>query len=466
MNDKDVKWPSSAAICYPGSDAFTNATERWSLYAAPTFTSAIKPNSEHDVAEIVKLARSSGIPFLATGGRHGYGTTLGHLQNGLAIDLSNLNSINIDAATETVTIGPGVKIGDLMRPILEAGYEMPVGSCSRVGVVGATVGAGVGFFQGLFGLMIDALVSVRLVTANGNVVEASASSNPDLFWGIRGAGANFGIITSATYKLFKAVNGGQVFTADMIYPANMRSAYFNVLKTFEDTMPPELGINTAITWDATSNQTQIIATFVYSGLESQGRQVLSPFFTLNPPVVRASVVPWNEVPSVLIFGMAAVLGEPGSIHDIFSVNVRRFAIETLNTAFDKFDAFFRANPDGRASAGILESFSNQAVTAVPTDATAYPWRESKGNFMFQMSWPELGNPVEKAANAFACELRKDFAATSGYSDLSVYVSYANGDEQIAQIYGKDKLPRLAALKRYWDPDNVFGYNNSLPMEYS
>lgn len=106
--------------------------------------------------------------------------------------------------------------------------------------------------------MIDALVSVRLVTANGHIVEASASSNPDLFWGIRGAGANFGIITSATYKLFKAVNGGQVFTTDMIYPANMKSDYFDVLKTFEETMPPELGINTAITWNADSNQVSVI----------------------------------------------------------------------------------------------------------------------------------------------------------------------------------------------------------------
>lgn len=126
-------------------------------------------------------------------------------------------------------------------------------------------------------------------------------------------------------------------------------------------------------------KTQVIGTFVYSGPESRARQVLEPFFALNPPVVRASVVPWNEVPSVLIFGMVAVLGLPGSIHSIFSANVRRFAIDTLNTAFDKFDAFYRANPDGRACAGILESFSNQAVAAVSTDDTAYPWRESKGN---------------------------------------------------------------------------------------
>lgn len=85
--------------------------------------------------------------------------------------------------------------------------------------------------------------------------------------------------------------------------------------------------------------------------------------------------------------------------------------------------------------------------------------------MIQMSFPGLGNPVEQAANDFAREMRSDLAATSGFSDLSVYVSYAHGDETLEQIYGKEKLPRLAALKRTWDPDNVFGFNNALPTEY-
>ncbi|RYP20632.1 hypothetical protein DL765_002703 [Monosporascus sp. GIB2] len=458
------QFPAEIAVHYPGSDVFTNATERWSIYAAPNYTAAVRPRNEQEVAQVVKAARAANTPFLATGGRHGYGTTLGKLRNGLAIDLSKMNSIEIDAAAERATVGPGVKIAELTALLQEAGFEMPVGSCPSVGVIGATLGAGVGLFQGLFGLMIDALVSVRLVTANGDVVEASACSNQELFWGIRGAGANFGIITSATYKLTKAVNGGQVYTADLIYPASMRRDYFDVLKTYEDTMPAELAINTAISWNAETNETQVIGTFVYSGPEAEARRALAPFFDLNPPVVRSSVVPYSEVPFTVLFGMVAALSEPGGIHDIFSANVLRFAVESFNTAFDKYDAFFKAHPDGRASVGILESFANQAVAAVPHDATAYPWRESKGNFMFQMSWPELGNPVEEAANALARELRRDFAATSGYPDLSVYVSYAHGDETVQQIYGKDKLPRLVALKRKWDPHNVFAYNNALPTK--
>ncbi|KAI6083376.1 FAD-binding domain-containing protein [Hypoxylon rubiginosum] len=467
MGTKTVQWPANIAVYHPDSnhDAFIKATERWSIYKAPSFDSVVQPKTEQEVAEVVKIARASNVPFLATGGRHGYTTTLGALQGGLAIDLSKMNEFNVDAASATITVGPGALIGDINGPILEAGYQMPVGSCAKVGVIGVTVGTGVGLFQGVFGLMIDALLSVRIVTANGNIVEASASSKPDLFWGIRGAGSNFGIITSATYKLTKAVNNGQVFTADIIYPAGLRAGYFAALKTFENTMPAELAINTTISWSPDTNETQIIGTFIYSGPESQARQVLAPFFDLKSPVARVSVVPYSQVPEVILFGMIAAMGAPGGIRDIFSANVRQLSMETFNMAFEKFDAFYKEHPDGRGCACMLESFSNQAVTAVASDATAYPWRESKGNFMFQMGWPELGNPIETVANAFARELRDDFAATSGYPDLAVYVSYAHGDEKIEQIYGKEKMPRLAALKKQWDPENIFKYNNALPTEY-
>jgi len=125
-------------------------------------------------------------------------------------------------------------------------------------------------------------------------------------------------------------------------------------------------------------QTQVIGTFVYSGPEAEGRKVLAPFFDLNPPVVRTSVETYDRVPFVILFGMVAALNEPGGIHDIWTANVRQFSVESFNYAFEKYDAFFKAYPDGRASAGILESFSNQAVRASTQD-TSYPWRESKGN---------------------------------------------------------------------------------------
>ncbi|KAK6956053.1 hypothetical protein Daesc_001323 [Daldinia eschscholtzii] len=424
---RDIQWPRGTAIHYPGSQEFEAATLRWSVYKAPTFAAAVTPSDEEEVAKIVKVARAANVPFLATGGRHGYGTSLGKLQGGLAIDLSKMKSIDIDKGAGTVTVGAGVQIGEAIRPVYEAGYELPVGSCPHVGLIGATLGGGIGILQGLFGLVIDSLLSARLVTADGNLIEVSASSNPDLFWAIRGAGANFGIITSATYKLNKAVNNAELLLADAIYPASMKSAYFDTLEAFESKMPQELSIISTILWDANSNQTQIVGTFIYSGPEDQGRQVLAPFLELNPPIAR-------------------------------------LISSTMNTTFDKFHAFCKENIDGRSSVCVFETFSNDAVASVAADTTAYPWRDAKGNIMFQMTWPDSGNPVGEAADSLGRELRQDFFRMSGYDDLSVYVSYAHGDETLEQIYGKDKLPRLVSLKKKWDPENVFGYSNSLLRE--
>ncbi|OTA99601.1 hypothetical protein M426DRAFT_254280 [Hypoxylon sp. CI-4A] len=463
---KDVQWPSGTSVHYPGSQGFTSATARWSSYAAPGFAAVVTPSDEAEVSRIVKAARSAGIPFLATSGRHGYGTSLGKFQNGLAIDLSQLKAIDINKEASTITLGAGVRIGEAGGPIHDAGYQLPVGTCNAVSVIGATLGGGVGAFQGLFGLIVDSLVSARLVTADGNLVEVSESSNSDLFWGLRGAGFNFGIVTLATYRLHKEVNGGQIMTADLVYPSHLSSEYFNTLQEFLGKMPAELSMVSTIAWDPNSNASQIIASMCYSGTETEGRKLLAPFFDLNPLVARVSVEPYNKLPSVVLFGMVEAGSKPGDIHDIVTVNVRKIDAKTFKSAFEKFDSFYKAFPEGRGSIGVFETFSNHAVTAVPDDATAYPWRDTKGNLMFQMTWSGLDNPVEKEANALARELRQEFVATSGYPDLSVYVSYAWGDETLEQIYGKKKLPRLAALKKQWDPDNVFGYHNALPTEYS
>lgn len=130
-------------------------------------------------------------------------------------------------------------------------------SCSCVGVVGATLGAGVGRFQGIHGLIIDALLSVRLVTAKGRIITASATEYSDLFWGLRGAGANFGIILSATYKITDHSNGGNVMSADLIFPASANVSYFNTLKNFQDKLPAELALFTTIFYDASAQEVMI-----------------------------------------------------------------------------------------------------------------------------------------------------------------------------------------------------------------
>lgn len=134
---------------------------------------------------------------------------------------------------------------------------LATGSCSCVGVIGATVGAGIGRLSGLYGLLLDQLISARVVTADGQTVIVSNTSHTDLFWGIRGAGANFGILTSATFKLSSLVNDGNIYSYDMIFPSEKCQEYWNVLASFDDgssALPASLAAVSAISYDGTSGQ--------------------------------------------------------------------------------------------------------------------------------------------------------------------------------------------------------------------
>lgn len=124
-------------------------------------------------------------------------------------------------------------------------------------MIGATIGAGVGPFQGLHGLVIDALRSVRLVTASGKIVTASESENPDLFWAVRGAGANFGVITSATYEIYDAPNNGNLIEADFTYPGSTNGSLWQLLESWDETYPKEMGLTVDATYDQTTGEVRV-----------------------------------------------------------------------------------------------------------------------------------------------------------------------------------------------------------------
>lgn len=178
-----------------------------------------------------------------------------------------------------MTIGGAVTFAEVFDPLYNAGkevrkfflsgklvcciradYNLPeMGTCSCVGMVGATLGAGVGRYQGLHGLILDALLSVRLVTATGDIITVSATEHSDLFWGLRGAGFNFGIVVSATYKIADLTNHGNVLNADLIFLASANRSLFEALKTFEDKLPAPFSIVTLVIYNATQGGVSLLS---------------------------------------------------------------------------------------------------------------------------------------------------------------------------------------------------------------
>ncbi|KFA51411.1 hypothetical protein S40293_03219 [Stachybotrys chartarum IBT 40293] len=472
--DEANEWSSGAVITFPEDGAdFYNVTERWSPYEAPTFAAAISVATEEDVIQAVQLAREHQIAFLATGGRHSVVNTLESFQQGLAVDLSNLKSVQIDEAAMTLTVGGGIRTRDIYGPVSQAGFWMPVGSCSCPGLVGVTIGGGANVWSGTHGMISDLLLSVRMITAEGELVEVSQTQNPDLFWGLRGAGANFGIITSATYQLQRRPENN-ILVVDVLFPPQANISYYEAVAELSRHQPAELSASHTVTYNGTLGLPLIAGSFLYFGPREQGLDLLAPIFALNPIFRAINVVPWERLPATIQLGADAQICLPGSIHNTYGGYMRNLSVPYLIRTFTALSQFYAQYPSARRSVAVYRHRGRGGpADDIPDDATAYAWRNSNGGSTtanvddreINLSWPAADTATEAAAVALGERVRSDFVATSGYDELAVHVNIARRTDTLEQVYGVDRLPRLAALKSIWDPNNVFGYHHPLPTSY-
>lgn len=468
-----VYWSAGTVVAFPNSTEFKNATERRIVWEEPSFAASISPDNEEDVATAVKLAVQHKIPFLATGGRHGGGTGYGELQAGLAIDLSHFKSFEVNVDT-TVTIGGAATPGEFHNDLYAAGLMLPSGSCSCPGYAGLAVGGGIGRYMGSLGLVTDRLVSARVVTAAGEVITVSQKENADLFWGIRGAGANLGIITSATYQAAKKADhaDGYALNIDIYFAADRTAAYFEHLEKVADQLPGHVGGVHLTTYNATTDQAELFVNWVWFGPEEDGRAFMSQFTAFGPYTVENYVyIPWSQIMAVAGNGIGQNgLCVEGIYANTYASNLKTYSASTFQATFDKIQQFYAKYPEGRGLSSNLEIFPNQAVAALDEDFDAYPWRDTKGFFTVSAYFDDqsLSNQtLLDVGDSFCRELRDSWTKTGGYADEggTIYVNYARGDEPLESVYGVHKLPRLAALKKKWDPNRVFAYNNVLPTSY-
>ncbi|KAH7302935.1 hypothetical protein B0I35DRAFT_365798 [Stachybotrys elegans] len=470
LTDPYLNLDPGTIISFPDSnpDEYFKATERWSIYQAPTYSAAVTPATEEDVATIIRLSRQHNFNFLATGSRHGYNRHLDDLNEGVALDLSALNTIIVDREARQLTAGAGVILRDLYGPLSDAGLQIQTGVCGCTGLIGVTVGSGVGRLQGIYGLIADALLSVRMITAEGDMVEASREVNSELFWGIRGAGANLGVIVSATYEVYPMYRGGQFTVLDFVFEGKHNQTYFDLLASYMgpgQDLPAEISASTVLFWNVTHQTAQFMANWAYAGPEEEAQEVLAELLDIPAVTTRIVQVPWRNLTATAVFGLDPLICAPNRPITIMGINLRNVYSNVLQELMDRMVVYWKMFPDAVLSTVTIESFPNQATMAYPADSSAYPWRDAKTYIMLQ---PMFGGPSAPVAMAYLCGVRAQLAVASDYEEyagLSVYVNYSQGDESLEQIYGARNLPRLAALKAKYDPDNVFRFNNPIPTSY-
>lgn len=429
-------------VIYPGDDLFDSARSIFNGMIDQHPLAVIRCAGAFDVVRCIEFARRGDLPLTVRGGGHGVAGNAVR-DNSLMLDLSGMKAIHVDPDTKTVRTGPGLTLGEFDRATQEFGLATTLGVVSTTGIAGLTLGGGLGWLNGRYGLACDNLISAEVVTAEGRLLRASEQENEDLFWGVRGGGGNFGVVTSLEYQLHPV---RRVFAGGLSYPWSMAARVLRFYDDFVKTAPDELATAVSL---AQAPDGQPIASIgvCYCGPFDEGERVLRPLRTFQP-AVDDSIQP---LPYVML-QRSRDEGFPfGRLHCWKSgwlSHLSDGAIETLMEFVPKM-------PSSVSAVG-LQRMSGIA-SRVPPTATAFAHRFAQYDFLILSQWYEAADSPRNVQWTEAL-----FEAMQPYLEKSVYVNNLGdeGSERVRAAYGEN-YSRLVALKRSYDPDNMFRANQNI-----
>jgi FAD/FMN-containing dehydrogenase len=403
-----------------------------------------------DVARVVELACQTGMELAVRSGGHsnaGYGVTEG----GIVLDLSGLNSMQIDPKNRTAWAGPGLTAGEYTTEAAKHGLATGFGDTGSVGIGGLTLGGGVGYLVRKYGLTIDDLLAAEVVIADGQILQVDSKSHPDLFWALRGGGGNFGVATRFQFRLHElsSVVGGMLILpatpeviAGFIREAESApeelSSIANVMKAPPmPFLPPEA-----------HGKLVMMATMVYAGETDAAERALAPFRALATPI--ADMLKPMSYPEIYPPEDASM--HPLAVaHTMFVDSIDQNSAELI---LDRLQA-----STGMLSVAQLRVLGG-AMARVPAEATAFAHRKAKimANLAVLYQKPEEKSTHEAWTSDFAAALRQ--------KDSGAYVNFL-GDEGSARVraaYPGPTWKRLVEIKARYDPDNLFHLNQNIPPE--
>ncbi|KAI9669063.1 MAG: hypothetical protein M1831_000655 [Alyxoria varia] len=443
VEDLEARLSTAASVTTNISSA-----PRWSDYHAPQAGYIVHVAEEQDVAVTVKYCNENGVKFLAQSGGHGWADTFDMSRGDVIINMRGLNSVTVNEARDRVTVGGGAIHGEFVDAAYENGVQVLNGGCNCVGVMGSTLGGGVSRFMNRYGLPADNVISANLVTGDGQLLEVSATSHPDLLWAIRGAGANFGIVTSAVMNAYPTIDNGRVWAGELIF----RSGARDKLRAFIDAVNNlHLTEDMTIHWGfihVEPNNTPAITAeiFFMRGDVAAGRAAFRSLYDLQPDEDTTEVLDYNRLNDD-----TAELCETGGSKPGWHVGLQTLDYDTWLAIWDWWTEFVARTGLNNTSI-LVECYSNEVVREIGSEGASYPHRAINYYAWTIPAWedPSLDQTVEQYASR-VCDL---WRGTSGFNQSRAYLNFAYGDEPLEEIYG-ESLPRLRELKREWDPECKF-----------
>jgi FAD/FMN-containing dehydrogenase len=405
-----------------------------------------------DVVAAVRFATSQSIPVSVLGTGHNV-TGMSLCDNGIVIDLSAMKGIHVNPEARTARVEPGVTWGELNHELQMFELAATGGFVGTTGVGGLTLGGGLGWMVRKHGCALDNLLSVDIVTADGQFLTASASKNADLFWGVRGGGGNFGIVTSFEFRVHPV---GTVLAGLVLHPLSKGKDAVRFWREYEKTAPEETS-NSVVLFNAPAElpvpdvlrQQGIVSIGgVYVGSLDEGERALRPLREYGPPAADI----YQRMPYSAAQTMADFLWPRG----LYSYWKSSFLKSLSDGAIDTILDFFAKTPSPRTVV-VVEHDGDGAWSRVPEDATAFGHRTWAYNLVVTTAW-------EKAAdNDINIRWTRDFwKAMAPYLADGVYVNYLGelDERDVHAAYGK-KYERLAVLKTKYDPTNFFRMNQNI-----
>ncbi len=430
-------------VLLPGDDGYDAARALWNGMIDKRPALIARCAGAADVIRAVTFARANNILVSVRGGDH---SAAGRAvcDGGLMIDLSLLHDVRVDPHRRTARVGGGARWRDVDRETQAFGLATTGGTLSDTGVGGLTLGGGIGWLAGKYGLACDNLLSADVVTADGRWLTASASENADLFWGLRGGSGNFGVVTSFEFQLHPVgptVLGGVVF-----HPFDKATEALRFYSDFSSAIPDE--VNTAAVLLTAPDGSPMLAIGVcYNGAVDEGEAVVHPVRAFGPPVAdRIGPLPYTALQSMLDEGFPR-----GRQYYEKSRLVKEISPGLIDALVEHF-----ATVPSPFSVILLQQLGN-AANRIGKDETAFSHRDARYDCIAIAGWTD---PADAERNIQWT--RSFYELTGPFSLGGVYVNSGTAEQDTLKLaYRDETYARLVALKNQYDPTNFFRINPNI-----
>lgn len=430
-------------LILPGHPRYEEIRQVWNGMIDRRPAGVARCRSVDDVVAAVRFARAHDLPIAVRGGGHN-AAGLAVIDDGLVIDLTEMNAVAVDAERRIARAGGGATWGDFDAATQEHGLATTGGAISMTGVAGLTLGGGLGYLMRKHGLACDNLIGAQVVLADGSVVITSETERPELLWGLRGGGGNFGVVTEFVFQLHP-LDG--VYAGLILHPRERAVAALRRFREQTEAAPDELTVFCAQLC-APDGAPLVAYILAYAGDAAAGEAAAAGFRALGEPIADlVAPMPYVALQQMLDEGF-----QPGPHvywRSHFLTGLPDEAIETLVAG---------ANAAPSPLNAVLVEHAGGAVSRIGQDETAFDHRDAEYNLAIIAKWLD---PADAEANiAWARSL---WEAMQPFA-RGVYVNYLGvGDsaERVREAYSPAKYARLAALKREYDPENVFRRNQNI-----